>query len=625
MNKHVTSSWTQFAFFGGYILLLVTLPRWIPPASDVFSAAAVEGYNTSVAHLSVLIWSIAGLVFFARNNSAEHLHAPQRNEELGSLIWWELAVVAVLFSAAFFPEFLASYAPYGEDQYFLAALHRMSCGQVPFKDFEFLYGPLMLYPIWEWMKVFGVSATSYFGMLSVAEGLTFAVVLAVLQLFIRDRRYRWLAFLILLPFLFNTLLGFSYNGLRKLVPIFAVFMVAHRPFDIRNQMAASILLGLHLAYSLEYAIAGIAAMTGMYALCFFAGERGRVIKALLLLGSSTALVWALAILVMVGSSLGDYVSATFRILDVMSSGHAAFPFYWTLNSLALFGLLALSCIVVGSGLSRLRTKDIGTGDRLFLAAIIYALVLLKSGLTRADLWHLIGPFLFLIFVFLTVKSGNCFRVSNRQRQIAMVLLVIGSLTHLVGVAPTGSLYAAGYVRGALDYVAGSPEKVRVRARATIFETERSEPREEYIELAEYLASSEKQSKPVLFYGRTWHMGPVIGVCKTQFPLDDIMYNERTEPAVAFLEQNPDSLIVMEKRAFARLFQGDDEVPEFDLTLTKKIGRILSTIHYDYRETEWNLQNAARDAATGRYVSERYEIDAEFGDVVLLRPINTPAE
>ena len=625
MNKLGTENWSLVAFLLGYVVLLVTLPSWIPPSSEVFSAAAVEGYNTGVAYLSVLIWSIAGMVFFAKRKSVEPLPVSEQDTELGRLIWWELAVVAILFSAAFYPEFLARYAPYGEDQYFLAALHRMSCGQIPYKDFEFTYGPLMLFPIWEWMEVFGVSATSYFSMLSLAEGLTFAAVLAVLQLFIRDRRYRFLAFLILFPFLFNTLLGFSYNGLRKLLPIFAVFLVCYRPFDIRHQVAAAVLLGLHLAYSLEYAIAGAAAVTGVYTLCFFAGDRGRSIKGLLSTGILSALVWALTIFFLVGDSLPDYVAATLSILDVMSGGHAAFPFYWTLNSLSLFGLLAMGCIIAGSGLRRVKTLDINTGDRLFLAAIVYALVLLKSGLTRADLWHLIGPFLLLIFAFLTVRTGNCFRVSGSQGRIVMALLVVASLTHLIGIAPTGSLYASGYLRGALDYVSGQPDEAGVRSRAPIFETERSEPRQEYIELAERLASPEMESKPVLFYGRTWHMGPVIGVCKTQFPLDDLMYNERSAPAVGFLEQNPDALILMEKRAYARLFQGDHSLPQFDLSLMKKIGRILSTIHYDYRETEWNLQNTARDRTTGSYVAERYEMDAEFGDVVLLRPISSPAE
>ncbi|HYQ71015.1 MAG TPA: hypothetical protein VET88_03695, partial [Gammaproteobacteria bacterium] len=287
------------ALFAGVVASLQIVPRLIPPGSaDVVSAAAAVGYNTAAAFWTALAWSaLAFLVFVlpslkrmpgriaAGGPGPETTDTSGGSWQPGKLVWGELLGVFVLFALAYFPLFLARHGPYMEDIYFLAALQRMECGQLPYADFAFLYGPLMIYPLWAWCNMFGTTMVSYFGFLSLVEGLQFAILMGVLQYFIPERRKRYRVFLVLLPFLFNTLFGLNYNGLRRLVPALVVILAACRPYNRMANIACAVILGLHLAYSHEYAIAALMGIAGIYVVAFLRGERAAAMQSAAIIGA----------------------------------------------------------------------------------------------------------------------------------------------------------------------------------------------------------------------------------------------------------------------------------------------------------------------------------------------------
>ena len=161
----------------------------------------------------------------------------------------------------------------------------------------------------------------------------------------------------------------------------------------------------------------------------------------------------------------------------------------------------------------------------------------------------------------------------------------------------------------------------VTSSGVSFSIERSEPRDDFVALGRYLAAPERREQPVFFYGRAWQLGPVVGVCREDYKLDDLMYTERARPGRAWLAEHPDALVVLRRDAYERLYgiAPDAGVAWLELTPAKQLARWLSTVHYESSATEAALQNRARDAETGAYVRERYRPVFEVERFVVLAP------
>lgn len=627
------------ALFAAVVVGLYVIPRLVPANEvGVISAAAAEGYSTSAAFWTALAWFACAVLLFAarglRPGNSDAVGASIFDnvrqagaKQTGSLNWYELAAVFLVFSLAYFPIFLARHGPYMEDQYFLVALQRMACGQLPYADFEFLYGPLMIYPLWGWCQLFGTSMVSYFSFLALIEGLQFTILMALLQYFIPDRKKRYCVFLLLLPFLFNTLLGLNYNGLRRLLPVIALLLLAIRPYDRKANIGCAILIGFQLGYSHEYAIATVFAVSGVYAFAFLRGDRAESIRSFATILTLAIAVWGATLLLVVGDTLSAYAASVNEVVGMMSRGHAGFKFYWTANSLALFSLLTIVAAVIGRGIMKPRVTEFTAGDRFLLGAVLYALVMLKSGLTRADLWHLNAGFLALLVALLLSLPSNLFLFSGIGRKVTQPLIVLVSLTYLVGIAPTGSLYAESYLRGMVDTIGNRYSKIEFDTRSPSFEVERTEPRRDLIELGEYLAAPERAHRPVLFYGRAWVVAPLVGVCAQDYKQDDLMYSEFRMPESVFLNKNPDALIVIRKRDYELLYDLTDVdtlIAGRVMTPTKQLGRWLSTVHYDAANTESLLQDEARTRMTGVQLPLNYKKAEQFGRHIVLAPLSAEA-
>jgi hypothetical protein len=624
------------AAFAALIPALLIIPKRIPTGdTNIISAAAAAGYDTEAAFWTVFVWAVLAIsasLLIHRRGPGRTSDAPGSAEigtvasgpgpARGKLNWLELLAVFSLFALAYFPVFLARHGPYMEDLIFLSALHRMECGQLPYADFAFLYGPLMIYPLWAWSQAFGVSMVSYFGYLAILEGLQFALLMGVLQCLLPDRKSRYWVFLLLLPFLFNTLLGLNYNGIRRLLPALILVLLACRPHDRSANVAGALLIGLTLAYSHEYGIAALLAALAIYAVMFFWGQRAASLKSAALVAAGGISVWVAVNLAILGSTATSYFELSTNVAAMMSSGHAAFRFYWTANSLALFGLLTLACVAVGKGLLPWQDGSLRSGDRLLIGAIVFAIVMLKSGLTRSDLWHLSGGFVALLLAFLLPLPRSAMAIGMPERRAASALVVVASVTYLVGIAPTGSLYALSYVRGFLDLFRAAQPAVEAKTRAPSLELERSNPRPEFVSMGSYLAQPERAGRPVLFYGRAWPVPLRVGVCAGDYKLDDLMYTEFRQPESSYLQEHPDALVVMRSDDYERLYAPRDPAgaaPRLQITPTKQLGRWLSTVHYDAAAIEGRLQDEARDRLTGNYVRARYRLAARFGEYVVLEP------
>lgn len=632
-----------FTFFLGYVLLLVTVPYWVPLAPDVASAAAVEGYNNNIAFLAMAGWSAVGVLLFALGGVAGWFGseaAPEERRAADSPHPFtrrhavELLLVFIGVCLLYFPFFLARYGPFTEEQVFLTALHRMMGGQKPYVNFEFLYSPLMLYLAYGWTRLFGYSLTSYYAYMALLEAVPYTLLLAVLQRVFPQPRQRYLAFLLISSFLLNVLLAPNQNGLRKLIAIFGLLLIAERPDSWRRVLPGGLLLGLQLAYSHDYGLAGVAAMLALYGWLFLRSWHGRYLLYALGAGAAAGVVWVGLTLLVMGGDFPAYLTETLYLLGRFGAGEAGFRFYWTANGLALFALLALAGTLVGSGLFRQRKVAVTAGDALLFTAVVYALVALKSGLNRSDLWHLDPGFLLLLVAFVWPWPRRVFAVGPWGQRLAVGLLLLAGTTYLFGLLPNGSHVARGWWRGLVDTaVAPIPPGAALDipigcclTRAPTIELERSHPRPEILQLADYLAQPDRANAPVLFYGDLWSLGVNIGVYKTDLINDDFLYSDERGLALRqFLIDRPTALVIIRRPLYDRLYGLADphSFPEmaerFSPTLAKQLGGWLSTIHYHGVEMEQGVREQRWTRTVGVYVRDHYQSVAEFGDMLVLAP------
>ena len=641
-NKSLISMWRAgllgLAFYIGFLPLLAVFPYWFPVKQGVASAASQVGYNNHIAYLLVILWAGIGVVLFALCERFGGFRSPARVSDYGAVsdsrpiakkykfYIAEIITVAIVVASLYFPAFLSKYGPYIEDQVFLNALHRMNAGQQPYADFEFLYGPLMIYPAYFWIELFGYSMTSYYSYMAILEALTFLALIAILQTYAPKLATRLVVFFIISIFLFNTLLAPNQNGLRKLFPIFIMLLITKNPGSLRVASTSAFLIGIQLTYSHEYGIAVLAAITSMYGLLTLKKQNFQYLFLAIGVSGLSVTLWYIISILLMGDQFSSYTEETLYLIEQFGSGEAGFRFYWTLNSLAIFGVLCMACVIVGKGIGKTRHQEINSSDLFLLCGLIYALVGLKSGLNRSDLWHLNPPFLALIFAFLLPSTKSLFTYSGRAQHIATALIMIMAVTYFLGLMPTGSFYARGWLNGLRDTITakGSMKINTLKTRAPTILTEQSNPEPNVMQLGEYLAEAARFERPVLFYGDLWALGPHVGVYKTDFINDDFLYSdERGRQVQAFLQERHEAIVLMRRLVYERLFGLADPMhyPEFLLrytpSITKQLASWLSTVHYEGVESEFLGKEQRWIRTVGNYIRQHYTLVTKFGDIIVL--------
>ena len=624
-------------FYLSLLPILGIVPYWFSTNPNFSSAAAVQGYNNSMAHLMVVLWSFlwVGLFFFFERSgylSTENITNGQtfmNSSGSKSFYFKEIFIVFMISIALYFPPFLARYGPYVEDSMFLTILHRMHGGQEPYKDFESLYGPLMLYIPYFWTKLFGYSMSSYYSLIALMEAVQYSILLAILQRYYSNFWVRIGIFLLLSAFLFDTLLGLSWNGLRKLLPVLIIILLSNKP-NAKIIVAASLLLGIELAYSHDFGITCLVAILAIYCLKVVRKESlTNVFRAIFVIVFSL-IVWFLCTIFLLGDGFSSYIEASLHAVN-RYSGEGGFAFYWTINSLATFGLLCLTIIIVGRGLGKTVKSQIESGDLLLFGGLAYALVGLKSGLNRADVWHLASPMMVLIFAFVLPVPKKLFAYSYRVHILSMFLIIIMAVTYFLALFPTGSFYANGLVRGFLDSIMlkNSERNKDIITRAPTIELERSYPSTYILELAEYLAAPERITRPVLFYSRLWGLDKMLGVYKTTYPTDDFLLSDQDGYQVRdFLKKREDTLVIMDSQIYRNIFDVMDYSQNEELmkkymdrrhrnTPMKNVLKWLSTIHYSNLEIENREKEKRWERTVGYYIRSHYHKIEEFNNLVVL--------
>jgi hypothetical protein len=612
-------------------LTLAELPRRL----HLSPTAGLDGFDPAAAHLLLVAVSLAcvalGLAFPTRL-------APRASAEVAvggsrppvATLALVAALVFAFFILIYFPPFLARYGPYGEDKYFLSALQRFQAGQQPYSGFEFLYGPLLIYPAARWMDAFGYSLASYYSLLALVEAATFAGLALALGLAVPGRR-RWLAVLLVsVILLLNDNLGLSWIALRRLLPIVVLLGYALQDRASRGWLAVALLLGVQVVLSLEYAAACMIAIGGAAALEALGSRSWRpLLGATRTLAAGLVAGAALAYALM-GPAVPDWLLATWRVVVLRSGGEASFPFGLSVNAFAVLALLFLACVRVGAGLPDVRRNPLQPGDRFLLAALAYALIAAKSGMARSDMYHLVPPVLGLVAVALLPLRFAVFPVAPPVRRVWVGVVVLVCATYAPGLLGAGRLWAQGLVLGAVDVATGRPASglEPARSRGPRIGSERTVEPPTWVALAEYLAAPARARAPVLFYEQTWGLDRHVGVPKPAgiYPVDDYLVSDEVGAELrTFLEDHPEALVVIDRGAWERL-QGGGSPPAYrnmfwiggSRSLPVRVLEHWSSSHFGTAVVEELARKRLRWAETvGWYVRDHYVPAAGFGDVLVL--------
>ncbi len=656
----MTSALRGFVVFGvilsGYVVALIWIPAAVGPEPGVASAAALEGYSNPAAYHAALWWSLIAMlglaVLSARWTPQWTPIEPARADNLSSRPFvasppadpvrvlarpgTAALVVGLLCFLAYLPPILARSGPFVEDSLMLSVLHRMDAGQVPYTDFEFLYGPLLIYPAHWWMQLFKYSMGSYYTFYSITQALGFGVLTWVLlRLWAGHPGKGWLALLVLSPFFLDTLLGINWFGVRRMIPLFLLVAAARDTERPRNLLGLGVGAGLLLAYSHDYGVGALLALATLFAAVALSERSvGALVRGALVGGIAVA-VWGTTTVALLGPAWGDYIQTTRELVGRFSLGEAGFTFYWTVGSVALFALLSVAVARTGTALAHLRSWRLSSGDRLLLLSLVYALVLLKAGLNRADVFHITPPFLGLALAIVLPLPRSVFRLHSRHRAFAVGLVVVASLCTLVGNLPGGSYLAQGELAGLRALLSGAERgpDPETRSRTVTIMTDQIEPDEPSQQLASFLSAPANRDRPVYFYGRLYALDKILGVEKRQYMNDDFMYSdERGYGERAFLEAHRNALVLISEGQWRRVqdpASGDpaEEYAAFlQPTVTKRLVSVLSSVHFRGIPAELTAREERWTRTVGQHLlTAGYRSIAQFDDVQVLArsPFSVP--
>ena len=608
--------------WAGFVLILGIVPWLFAPESGLPNTASMQGYNIGLAYLLTAGWTLCIVLMFWIYGDIEHLDTITSPPSPGHTKKIKLAEVLIVGSAVtlfYWPAALARFGPHVEDSYFLATLWRMACGEIPYTDFEFLYGPAMIHlPGW-WLTVTGFSMKSYYTVLMLLQVAFFVTLVFILQKYTARFWLRLLAFLVLLPFFLDILFGLNWIPWRHFSVVLVILVLARNPHARSAAVIAAIIAGLAAAYSYEYGIAALLSGLAILITLLFESNRLPIVLNMLLLPLVAIAVWALTTFAMTGFNFSAYISSTLHIAETASElGLGQFAFHWTIHSLALFFLLASLAVIGGRGLRHLGRVAVSEGDLHLIGAAVFALVSLKIAFQRVDHVHLIVPFIPLILMLALNQPRRLLVTSRALRNTMLSAIVIVSITHAIGNVPLGRLVTFGIARGLLHEATDRPVVGQIDSRYLAAHGERSESKSEIIDIAARLNAPDLRDKPVLFYGGIWSRGVEAGICPAGYSFYDLLYSDARKPLVNTARTTSDLIVVMRQRDYGRLFSGaEPNSPTRKPNILERAARITSSVHFTETRLETDIEYDMWKLQLGDELTRTYQFKERFADVVLL--------
>jgi len=365
------------------------IPYLFPSASAMLSASSLAGFNNSLAYW----WYVLALAVVACGVAARSEGPPSLPTLTTRPLFGAPPLAVVLIMTGHVALFAALYWAgrgfvFAEALYFQDVTYRVLAGAVPFVDFNFFYGPLLLYPSVLLSHYFGVSAGYAVAYVLTYLGGLYCVYL-VLAALIQDRRAAVLWFGLFAIGFFNPILGLNYTFGRFLIPVVTIGAIWHcnRQVSVRRWFAAVGLLILAVLCSPEVAVVTTAAAAVLVSLIVVSHGADDRMQRLVALGTIilSGLPASAAALLLIDGSWRPAV-AYFGPIVTFSAGAWSTPIDPSLPMLTLIGLTVL--FVVQFSRSWWRHRSIGAQLSPLAAYLAIALLMQRASFGKADVLHI---------------------------------------------------------------------------------------------------------------------------------------------------------------------------------------------------------------------------------------------
>lgn len=404
------------------------LPWYFPSSRPVWSLSYEYGFNNPIAWFCVVASAgiLCLLAIFTSHKPLQSVApgpaligellefnpAPGRNRQLRRTALLVTAI-ATLGSAAWL--WVLPYSKQPEMIYFVDRMRLMALGHQPYSSFDFLYGPLLIYPQFWLYKLGGGTCSmelAYATIFLIHVLLGLAATYFVFAKF-GGRADTSLPFVLIVAFFILCLpdVGLNYTLLRFIVPfgglVFFHTRIASQRWLVRA-LAAPLFALFALLLSPEFGIAALVTLT-----CYLV-LRKDVVAAFASFLAVPAVVW------LAGTAYLDGARS-------FAGGAANFPIFPTAQM--LFFLTALAVML--PSLARLEWNAAAQEKGIAGALIVLTLVMVPGALGRADPAHIY--FNELGFFILTLAAGaNARNVLLRRLTVGTYAFAAIALPALIG-------------------------------------------------------------------------------------------------------------------------------------------------------------------------------------------------
>ena len=397
-------SWLLFLVMVGLTTCFAVflLPYQFPPTAFVLSASYIAGFSNRVAAIAAALISIIVFLISPKGTAVANRVQDPGQERIPRRYLWITLGIFLLCEGAIAVCVHASPHAYGEEVYGLDRFYQLAVlHRVPLRDFEFGYGPILVY-----IPMLVKAVTSPFHIDLEASYLIavtcmhlggICLLFYIVNRIIPGRRYKTAAFLIIAFSSLNVDLGLQYTGLRFLGPFAALLAVT----EIRKVWQAALFLSLTgtliVFISPEM---GVAFVCGACTYCFLRAREQGISWIAAGFASCLGLVLAYA----------AFGAAVVRTASAVAAGALNFVVVPVPHILYF---LAAVVFIVPIGLASFWTNDKGQTPLFSALCGIYvlSLVLIPPALGRCDgghvLWQGLGFFLLsLLFAGAYSRRGR---------------------------------------------------------------------------------------------------------------------------------------------------------------------------------------------------------------------------
>lgn len=428
------------------IVSLTTLNGY-PKARDTF--------NFLLTISMPVLFAVGGWLVFIRNEKRQLVteYLAQNQDYLPKTKAWVFCLILVtavylvlsfninfLFKPNYYPG--SGYWPFlGEEGITLAWVHSLLSGEIFSKDFSSAYGPMLLYPLALFMKLFGVTVLTQRIYTVFLNMVAYGLVVAFLYKTINSKTIfvsaSLMYFLIFPPFLYvspNT------THLRVALGFFPL-LLSYLYFNKRNAgilLMVGILAGQSLLFSQEV---GICAVIAVLLFIFLRDASERSLRtfpraAMLVAAGCTISVAPFIVYFSAKGALGAFLNEMYHYPKLFALGYSAMPFpdlksfvanplkeglslhYWVLLIYVFAAIYLIPLFFMGKFTPRNILKS---------SLLVFGIFLFRGALCRSDEYHVLfasQPAFILFFLFLDSAFVRFFSANKMMRWMNLLLATV---------------------------------------------------------------------------------------------------------------------------------------------------------------------------------------------------------